>query len=105
MTGTGLLVPVFVMAAILYGTRLLPFLFFKGGRPPPMLAYLERSIPPLIMLLLVIYCLKDVEWLKRPHGMPEITAIVLVVATHLWRKNALLSITAGTVLYMLAIRL
>lgn len=104
MTGTGLLIPVLVMAGILYCTRLLPFLFFREGQSPPVLTYLERSIPPLIMLLLVIYCLKGVEWRERPYGMPEMAAITVVVGMHLWRKNALLSIAAGTILYMLAIR-
>jgi branched-subunit amino acid transport protein AzlD len=102
---TRLLTAILLMGAIIYFTRLLPFLFFRNRQPPALLNYLEENLPPLIMLLLVIYCVKDVKWLHSPYGAPEVVAIGVVVAVHLWRKNALLSIFSGTVLYMLALRL
>ncbi len=100
MTGHNVLMAVVVMAAIIFATRLLPFLFFTGKRPPEVLNYLEETVPPLIMCLLVLYCLKDVRWLAAPHGLPELAGVTVVVAMHLWRGNALLSISAGTILYM-----
>ena len=65
-----------------------------------MLGYLEKYIPPMILLLLVIYCVKDVSWRQRPYGLPELISIAVVAAVHLWKNNALLSICAGTILYM-----
>jgi branched-subunit amino acid transport protein AzlD len=100
MTAQNVLAAIIFMAAIIFATRLLPFLFFTGSRPPQVLNYLEETVPPLIMCLLVLYCLKDVHWLLAPYGLPELAGIAVVVATHLWRGNALLSISAGTILYM-----
>jgi branched-subunit amino acid transport protein AzlD len=105
MTGSRVIIAILVMAAIICFTRLLPFLFFARRKPPALLSYLERSIPPLVMLLLVVYCLKDVRWASAPYGLPEIAGIALVVFLHLWRRNTLLSIAGGTVLYMIAIRM
>ena len=104
MTGTRVAIAILVMAAIIFLTRLLPFLLFARRKPPALLSYLEWNIPPLVMLLLVIYCLKDVRWAGAPHGLPEIAGVGLVVLLHLWRRNALLSIAGGTMLYMVAIR-
>ena len=92
------------MAFIILFTRLLPFLFFRKKHPPEILSYLEQSIPPLIMLLLVLYCLKDVQWTSAPHGLPELGAIAIVIMVHLWRSNALLSILSGTASYMFMIK-
>ena len=100
MQNDAIILPIIVMACITFFTRLLPFLFFRGKKPPGILDYLENNIPPMILLLLVIYCLKDVSWGQRPYGMPELISIAVVVAVHLWKSNALMSICAGTILYM-----
>jgi branched-subunit amino acid transport protein AzlD len=105
MAGQHVLVVIFLMAFIVFITRVLPFLFFRARELPPVLNYLERNIPPLIMLLLVFYCLKDVRWASAPFGLPELTATAIVIVTHMWRRNALLSIASGTAVYMFAIRI
>ena len=92
--------PIVLMASITFFTRLLPFLFFRGKQPPDMLGYLEKNIPSMILLLLVIYCIKDVSWGQRPYGLHELISIAIVIAVHLWKNNALLSICSGTILYM-----
>jgi branched-subunit amino acid transport protein AzlD len=92
------------MAFIILFTRLLPFLFFHKKHPPEILSYLEQNIPPLIMLLLVLYCLKGVQWTSVPYGSPELGAIAIVVMVHLWKSNALLSIVSGTASYMYIIK-
>lgn len=52
----------------------------------------------------MVYCLKDVSITEASHGLPELIACSAVVGLHLWKKNTLLSITAGTVAYMLLIQ-
>jgi branched-subunit amino acid transport protein AzlD len=42
---------------------------------------------------------------KEVSAWPEIIAIAVVVALHLWKKNTLLSIAVGTVCYMLLVQL
>lgn len=100
MSQPNTLVSIFLMAAIIFLTRVLPFLFFRKKELPSLLTYLEHNIPPLIMLLLVLYCLKDIRWVSAPSVFIEFAAITVVVLVHLWKKNALLSIVSGTSVYM-----
>jgi branched-subunit amino acid transport protein AzlD len=86
-------------------TRFAPFVLFSEGREPPkVVRYLGNVLPPVMMGLLVVYCLKDVHILASPFGLPEWIAIAFVVIVHLWRKNVLLSIGCGTALYMLLVQ-
>ena len=87
-------------------TRFLPFLLFPAGRPTPKYSqYLGKFLPAAVFGLLVIYCLKDVSLLSGSHGIPELISIAVVVALHLWKRQMLLSIAGGTVLYMLLVQL
>jgi branched-subunit amino acid transport protein AzlD len=63
-----------------------------------------KSSSPAVFGLLVIYCLKNVNPLGGSHGLPELIAIATVVALHLWRRQMLLSIAGGTVLYMVLVQ-
>lgn len=93
-----------VIALATFATRALPFLFFGSREPPEMLAVIEKNLPPMILLLLVIYCLKDVQWLTAPYGIPEFVTIGVVAGLHLWKRNAMLSIFIGTALYMVLVQ-
>ena len=82
-------------------TRFLPFVLFPPGKKtPPFMEYLGRTLPYATMGLLVVYCLKDVDVWSGSHGLPEIIAVAVIVVLHWWKGNSLLSIGAGTVLYM-----
>lgn len=85
-------------------TRFLPFLIFpEGKRPPKYITYLGTVLPYAVIGLLVVYCLKDALWTSF-HGMPELIAILFIIILHKWKKNTLLSIGAGTVLYMVLVQ-
>lgn len=91
-----------ILAVVLgtMATRFVPFLIFPEGRKPPaFIRYLSTVLPYAVIGLLVVYCLKDAVFTDL-HGLPELIAIVFIVALHKWRHNTLLSIGAGTVLYM-----
>ena len=93
-----------VAALVTWALRVLPFLVF-GGRPlPGAVQYLGKVLPPAIMTVLVIYCLRDTALGQSPYGIPELAACALVVILQAVRKNMYLSIVAGTVCYMLLIR-
>lgn len=82
-------------------TRFLPFLVFPAGKPTPKyVQFLGRALPSAVFGMLVIYCLKNVNLLAGSHGIPELISIVLVVILHLWKRQMLLSIAAGTACYM-----
>ncbi len=56
-------------------------------------------MPYAIIGFLVVYSLKDVA-VSPFHGLPETISILFIAVLHKWRKNTLLSIGAGTALYM-----
>ena len=93
-----------VIAVVTWVLRAFPFLLF-GNRPlPKVIRYLGKALPPAIMTVLVIYCLRDISFGQSPFGIPELAACVLVVILQVVRKNMYLSIIAGTVCYMILIR-
>ena len=66
--------------------------------------YLGKVLPFAIIAMLMVYCLKGTSLLEWPYGLPELIAVAAVVMLHLWKKNTLLSIGVGTVLYMLLVQ-
>ena len=118
--GDMLLVAAMVAATML--TRFLPFLIFRGGKPtPPFVVFLGKTLPYATIGLLVVYCLKTPilsvasqlsgqnggEIIKNPGawGIPEWIAVCAVAVLHMWKKNSLISIGIGTVLYMVLVQL
>lgn len=86
-------------------TRFLPFLVFPAGKTTPgYIQYLGKVLPPAVFGLLVVYCLKNVNWLGGSHGIPELLSIAVVAGLHVWKRQMLLSIAGGTVCYMLIVR-
>lgn len=69
-----------------------------------MVRYLGKVLPPAVIGMLVIYCLKEVQLTAYPYGIPEAVSVAAVVLLHLWKRNNLLSIGAGTVLYMFLVQ-
>ena len=94
-----------VIALVTIGLRFLPFYLFGGKRKSPeIMVYLGRVLSYAIMGMLVVYCYKGISVLTKPYGLPELLAGTLVVLLHMWKRNTLLSIVAGTVVYMLLIQ-
>ena len=69
-----------------------------------MISFLSLTIPAAMMGLLVVFCLKRINVLTYPYGLPELISVSLIVILHLWRRNVLLSIAAGTLMYMFLIQ-
>lgn len=77
-----------------------PFFIFRADKPTPKyIQYLGKALPAAIFGMLVVYCLKNVNILTGSYGLQELLAIALVVVLHLWKRNMLLSIAGGTMLY------
>ena len=93
-----------VMAIVTALHRFLPFIVFKRSTPE-YISYLGRVLPSALIGMLVIYCLKDVSVTAAPHGLPELIAAAVVVGLQAWKRNSLLSILSGTVVYMLMVQL
>ena len=84
--------------------RFLPFLVF-GKTTPKYVTYLGKVLPPAIIGMLVIYCLKDISPMENPFGIPEFVAAVCVAGMQFWKRNSLISILTGTVIYMVFIQI
>ena len=92
-----------VMSVMTILTRFLPFIVFRKNTPR-YITYLGKVLPPAIIGMLVIYCLKDVSVMVHPFGIPELIAAVCVVGLQVWRRNSLVSILTGTVVYMVLVQ-
>lgn len=94
-----------VMAAVTFMTRALPFLLFdRGEHPPKLVLYLGRVLPPAIIAMLIVYCLKGVTFTTPGGWLPALTAGLAAVLLHAWKGNDLLSIFGATILYMVLVQ-
>ena len=97
------------MGLVLLGTMLtrgLVFVLFPEGRElPRYVAYLAKVLPAAVLGMLVIYCYQDATPLVYPYALPELLAGLAVVLLHLKWHKMLLSLVAGTGLYMLLLYL
>ena len=98
---------IFVMGLVTIATRLIPvFVFGRGDKKvPDYILYLGKVVPYTAMGLLIVYCLKDVSFTGASHGLPEIIALAIVVASYLLKKNTILSVVIGTVAYMVMVQM
>ena len=85
-----------LIGIIVFCERLFPFAVFSKRKPGKLIHIFERYIPPVVMLGLLIYSLE--QW------VPSISAITFTIITYLWKKNTLVSIFGGTIIYMILIR-
>ena len=94
-----------VMAVVTFLTRALPFLLFdRGESPPKIVLYLGRVLPPAIIAMLIIYCLRGVSFATPGGWVPQLLCVAVVAGLHLWKHNNLLSIFGGTILYMVLVQ-
>jgi branched-subunit amino acid transport protein AzlD len=104
MTLGELVAVILAMAAATAITRFLPFWLPSRWLELPLVRTLKDGLPSVILLLLVVYSLKDTKLTLAPWGLNEGLSLALVVVLHLWKRNALLSITGGTALYMVLVQ-
>ncbi|PKM90934.1 MAG: branched-chain amino acid transporter AzlD [Firmicutes bacterium HGW-Firmicutes-12] len=94
-----------VIAIVTFGTRVAPFIFFRKGKATPKyIVYIGKYLPPAVISMLIIYCLKNVNLFKFPFGIPELIGVATVAILHIWKRNNLISILSGTVIYMITIQ-
>lgn len=97
---------VLVSAAATFLMRSLPFLIFRGDRKMPQwMERLGEVLPSAIMAVLVVYCLKDVTTSPIGIGIPSLVGVAITAATYKWKKSTFLSIAAGTMGYMVVLRM
>ena len=86
-------------------TRAVPFVLFgRNKKIPAVVDYLGKILPPAIIATLIVYCLRNIDFAASSGSLSQLIAIVVVAALHLWKRNTLLSIAGGTVVYMVLIQ-
>lgn len=105
MTTAQIAASVAVMAVVTFLTRALPFLLFgRGGEAPKVVLYLGRFLPPAVIAMLIVYCYRGTSFAALGGWAPGLIAGLAVVALHVWKKNNMLSIVGGTILYMVLVQ-
>lgn len=92
---------ILMSACITVLLRALPFLIFNGNKTlPKPVQTLGRYLPPAIMAVLIVYCLKDARGDFLGTGVWQLLAV-----SYKWKHNTFLSILLGTVCYMVFLRI
>ncbi len=71
---------------------------------PDIMITLEKQLPCAIMILLVVYCIKGVSFSNASSWVSTFTGVLVTALVHLKKKNVLLSILAGTLVYMMFVQ-
>ena len=105
---------IIIMAAVTFavtvGLRAFPFLLFGGGKKcPAVITYIGKVLSPAAIAMLVIYCYcstyRNADFISSGAGIPEAAATLVTVGLHLYKRNPLLSIISGTVVYMVIVQI
>ena len=99
-----LLAAILVMGISTYLTRLTPFLMFTPGKDNAKLNFVAKNTPPMVMMILVIYMLKEVDYLST-EIFYTLFALAVTVGLQILKRNALLSIVSGTIVYMFFVQM
>ncbi len=92
-----ILAAILVAAGITFLLRLLPFGLKKALAGSELLDALSHWIPLGAVALLAIYAVAKINYSSFATAAPYLAGLVVTVAVHLWRKNMVLSMVAGTV--------
>lgn len=104
LSNTQVIIMIAVAAVCTFATRVVPFALFGGKKGvPKFIKYLGDILPTAIIGVLIIYCLSDFTTGDINIIVPKLIGVAITAAMHLWRRNTLLSIAAGTISYMLLI--
>jgi len=110
-TGEALLL-VLAMGAVILFCRAAPFLIFSRSGSDGMgknksftvfLDFVESIVPPAAMTVLAFNALGGAFKEDPMDGLFVLIAAVFTALLHLWKRNFLLSILGGTILYTLLI--
>lgn len=101
-----ILFAIVISAMITFGLRALPFVIFRRKKDiPDKIKQLGEVLPPVVMAILIVYCLRDISNDFMADGVWRLTAVMIVAISYKWKHNTLLSILLGTVSYMLLLHI
>lgn len=105
MSDSRVIITVFIIAAITALLRFLPFaIWSKKRKIPPVIEKYGRILPYAIIGMLVVYCLKGINFASLSNFLPEVISCLVVAILYILKRNSLISILCGTVCYMFLIQ-
>lgn len=99
-----IILAILISAAVTFLLRLVPFAIFSRKPMPARLQKLAKLLPSAIIAVLVIYCIRNAVFASVTELLVTLFSVGVVVGLHLWKRQTLLSIAGGTVVYMAALR-
>lgn len=100
MSGLDYLIAALIMGAVTFGLRAFPFVARGVIAHHKRIQILGRRLPVAMMVLLTLYAMNVHNWNQPSDGYAQLLAVAVVAALQLWRRQALLSILSGTLVYM-----
>ncbi len=91
---------VVVAAVVTWALRALPFAVLAPMRHSAIVQYLSIHMPVGVMVMLMIYTLRPGAEAGGVHLLWLGMAVAVTAGLHIWRGQALLSIVAGTTVYV-----
>jgi branched-subunit amino acid transport protein AzlD len=105
LTNTQSIILIATAAAATLLARSAPFIFLDKHRSNKYIVYLGKVLPFSIIGLLIVYTIKEINFILTPFALPEIIAIVFTAIIHRLLRNNLISIGLGTALYLIIVNI
>lgn len=105
MSNSYVILAIFMGFLATFGGRLLPYLIFRKKSEGRNLAFIQRNMPLVIMVVLVFYTLLSIDFNDTSRALSALTACFSTLILQICFKNALVSMFSGTCLYMILLRL
>ncbi len=100
MPESKLIIAIFLMGGVTFFTRAFSFILPNSFTANPVIRRVGENLPPAVMVMLIIYALKDADWSQASSGLVALTAVAICGVLQVFFKNMFLSIGAATVFYM-----
>ena len=112
MTREKALTAILICALLDFALRAVPFVLLRGKKRsmPKVLLYLSKVLPQAIMAAMVVYCLRGalqgslLAGGLSTGGIRQMLVlaggVLATAALHLWKRNTILSVFGGTMIYM-----
>lgn len=113
---TEILLAIICAAVATWLTRILPIFLFEHSNllsknnnnhnknSYKLFEVIEKYMGFMIIIILICYCLKDINLSKFPYGLPEISGVLITIFLHCKYKNLLASICVATGIYIISNR-
>lgn len=97
---------ILIAGAVTFAVRYFPFALFSKfkDKMPLSVVYLGNILPQAAIAILLVYCLKGLNLSTTSSYLPQAISLSAVFLLHILKRNFILSIAAGTVIYMILVQ-